>query len=156
MTERLTTGLSHFLRDQSGDWCIYKPLDSEISLEGLLPKVSHIKWVYPKVMGDRLCYYEPSNGFEKGFAGVWEPVVRGTREVSLQEISGFLVPAVGFDRTGVRLGKGKGYYDRALQNFMGLTVGISFDSLVVKKLPADSWDLRVQWLATENGVKKVV
>ncbi len=155
-TQKLVEHLAHFLKDQSGDWCLYQALESEISLAQLLPKVPNVTWVYPKVMGGKLHFFEPRKGFEKAYAGILEPVLTDAREISIQEISGFLVPALGYDPRGVRLGKGKGYYDKALQNYSGLTVGVSFSSLIVKELPADPWDVRVQWLATEEGVKKVV
>lgn len=148
--------LAEFLKHQSGDWCVYQALESEINLQQLLPKVSNVIWVYPKVIGGRLHFFEPKQGFEKAYAGIMEPVPHNAREISIHEISGFLVPALGFDERGVRLGKGKGYYDRALQNYPGLTVGVSFSSLVVPELPVDPWDVRMRFLATEKGVKKVV
>jgi 5-formyltetrahydrofolate cyclo-ligase len=152
----LVLHLAHFLQDQSGDWCIYQALESEINLNQLLPKVPSVTWVYPRVINGHLRYFEPRKGFEKAFAGILEPVVEEAREISVQEISGFLVPGLGFDHRGVRLGKGKGYYDKALQNFTGTTVGVSFSSLIVDELPRDSWDVPMQWIATEEGIKKVV
>ena len=68
-------------------------------------------------------------------------MLENAREISVHEISGMLVPGLGFDQKGGRLGKGKGYYDRALQNFRGETVGISFSSLIVDQLPHDPWDV---------------
>jgi 5-formyltetrahydrofolate cyclo-ligase len=121
----------------------------------LLPNVPNVKWVFPKVMAGHLRFFEPLQGFEKSYAGILEPVVHDAREVSIHEISGFLVPGLGFDQKGVRLGKGKGYYDRSLKNFSGETLGVSFSSLVVPKLPEDPWDIRMQWLATEKGIDRV-
>jgi len=154
-TEQLIEHLSHFLKNRSGDWCLYQALDSEISLAQLLSEVSNITWVYPKVIGDKLHFFEPRSGFQKAYAGIREPVTENAREVSIQEISGFLVPGLGFDQKGVRIGKGKGYYDKALQSFSGETVGISFSSLIVDELPSDPWDVKMKWLATEKGILKV-
>jgi len=159
-TEQLNEHLAAFLKNRSGDWCIYQAMDAEISLDSLLKNVPNVTWVFPKVMtkedGARLHFFEPRKGFEKAYAGILEPVLEEAREVSLKEISGFLVPGLGFSPKGVRLGKGKGHYDRALQNFSGELVGVSFSSLIVPELPEDPWDVRVQWLATENEVKKTV
>jgi 5-formyltetrahydrofolate cyclo-ligase len=154
-TAKLIEHLAGFLQAQSGDWCVYQALDSEISINQLLPKVPNVTWIYPKVMEGTLRFFEPKLGFEKAYQGIQEPILDQAREVSLQEISGFLVPGLGFDEKGVRLGKGKGYYDRALQNFPGETIGISFSSLIVSELPADPWDVKMKWLATEKGVLKV-
>jgi 5-formyltetrahydrofolate cyclo-ligase len=159
-TELLVEHLASFLHSRSGDWCIYQALDSEISLDSLLPKVPNVRWVYPKVMTlsdatRRLHFFEPRQGFEKAYAGILEPVLKDAREVSIKEIQGFLVPGLGFDPKGIRLGKGKGHYDRALQDFSGELVGVSFSSLIVIELPEDPWDIRMQWLATEQGLQKV-
>lgn len=154
-TQQLVEHLASFLQSRGGDWCLYQALDSEISLAQLLPNVSGITWVFPKVMKDQLRFFEPQRGFEKSYAGILEPVLENSREVEIADISGFLVPGLGFDKKGIRLGKGKGYYDRALQSFSGETVGIGFSSLIVDELPRDAWDVRMQWLATEMGVWKV-
>lgn len=155
LTEQLIEHLASFLKNRSGDWCLYQALDSEISLAQLPSKLSNITWVYPKVIGDKLHFFEPRNGFQKAYAGILEPVTENAREISAKEISGFLVPGLGFDQKGGRLGKGKGYYDKALQNFSGELVGVSFSSLVVEELPKDPWDVQMHWLATEKGVLKV-
>ena len=115
----------------------------------------NVRWVFPKVIKAHLHFFEPRKGFEKAYAGILEPVLEDAREVTLKEISGFLVPGMGFDPKGVRLGKGKGYYDRALHNFQGELVGISFSDLIVPTLPESPWDIRMQWLATEKGLEKV-
>lgn len=65
-----------------------------------------------------------------------------------------LVPAVGFDRHGVRLGRGAGFYDRALADLRKCgrvyAVGLAFECQVVSALPADSWDERVDGIVTER------
>lgn len=104
--------------------------------------------------GARLHFFEPRKGFEKAYAGILEPVLEDAREVSLDEISGFLVPGLGFDSKGVRMGKGKGHYDRALQNFSGELIGVSLSDLVVPELPEDPWDVRMHWVATEKGLTR--
>lgn len=154
-THQLIEHLADFLRFRSGEWCLYQALESEISLSSLLPKTPHILWVYPRVMDGKLRFFEPAKGFEKAYAGIMEPVLEGAREINVDQISGILVPGLGFDQTGGRIGKGKGYYDQALCDFQGETVGICFSSLVLNKLPSDPWDVKMNWLATEKGVKKV-
>jgi len=67
-----------------------------------------------------------------------------------------LVPGVGFDLAGVRLGRGKGYYDRALAELRDevpvLVVGIAFELQVVCRLPRDPWDQAVDLIVTERRV----
>ncbi|MEW5774696.1 MAG: 5-formyltetrahydrofolate cyclo-ligase [Thermodesulfobacteriota bacterium] len=64
-----------------------------------------------------------------------------------------LVPAVGLDRQGVRLGHGAGYYDRLLArpDLAGaLIVAPAYGFQVLDRLPADPWDRPVDVIVTEN------
>ena len=63
-----------------------------------------------------------------------------------------LVPALGFDSRGMRIGYGKGYYDRFLAHFEGVSVGVAFSGLVVDRLPCDPTDIAVKMIVTERGV----
>jgi 5-formyltetrahydrofolate cyclo-ligase len=64
-----------------------------------------------------------------------------------------LVPGVGFDRSGVRLGRGSGFYDRALADLrqvgMVWAVGLAFERQIVPVLPTEPWDERVDCLVSE-------
>jgi len=65
-----------------------------------------------------------------------------------------LVPIVLADRRGVRIGHGKGHYDRALSHLRDggqpvMTIGLCWpDQLVDGPLPADPWDIRLDAVAT--------
>ena len=67
-----------------------------------------------------------------------------------------LVPLVGFDMTGRRLGMGGGYYDATLAALRAgaagiLAVGYAFAVQQVPELPAGSWDQRLDWIVTERA-----
>ena len=64
-------------------------------------------------------------------------------------------PMVGFDRSGMRLGHGRGYYDRAILSLRarGLNpplVGLAFSAQEVSAIPAESHDVRMDWIVTEK------
>ena len=61
-----------------------------------------------------------------------------------------IVPALSFDFQGYRLGYGKGYYDRFLARFGGSTVGLCYDSCMVKNLPAGRYDQPVHLIVTQR------
>lgn len=63
-----------------------------------------------------------------------------------------IVPALAYDKCGHRLGYGKGYYDRFLADFPGVSAGAVYGELVLDLLPADSYDVRVNMIITEGGV----
>jgi 5-formyltetrahydrofolate cyclo-ligase len=65
----------------------------------------------------------------------------------------FLVPGVAFDARGVRLGRGIGWYDRALgRHPRGIRIGLAYAFQVVPRLPEAPWDVRMHAIATEAGL----
>ena len=61
-----------------------------------------------------------------------------------------LVPALAFDRLGYRLGYGGGYYDKFLKRFNGVTLGVTYDSLIADTLPTGVYDVPVDIIITER------
>lgn len=64
-----------------------------------------------------------------------------------------IIPGLGFDSSGFRLGRGKGYYDRYLFRKPSLKIGLTFDSLVFTSLPHDEHDIQMDVLITERGIR---
>jgi len=71
-----------------------------------------------------------------------------------------VIPLVGVDASGRRLGMGGGFYDRALEfrrrrrHWPGpRLVGLAFDCQRTDATFAEPWDLRLDSLATESGLK---
>ncbi len=62
-----------------------------------------------------------------------------------------IIPAVCFDRQGYRIGYGKGYYDRYLNDFGGTAVGVTFDKLLRQSVPRGRFDKHVSLIVTEKG-----
>lgn len=66
-----------------------------------------------------------------------------------------IVPLVGFDRAGTRLGYGRGYYDRALaklgaRGIKPKLLGVAFAAQEMAAIPASPHDVRLDWIVTEN------
>lgn len=85
--------------------------------------------------------------------GLLEPRAepRGTCAIAAADV--VIVPAVAVDRTGVRLGRGGGSYDRALARVGPhiLTVGMVYDSELVEALPTGPHDQHVRAVVTPSG-----
>jgi 5-formyltetrahydrofolate cyclo-ligase len=68
-----------------------------------------------------------------------------------------LVPLLATDRTGTRLGQGKGHYDRVLGDLKrrgALLVGIGWAmQLIDSAIPADPWDVPLDGFASPEGVE---
>lgn len=68
-----------------------------------------------------------------------------------------LMPLVGFDRRGNRLGMGAGFYDRSLAGLRRpkpWLIGIAFDCQETECLPADPWDVPLDYVVTNTGIIK--
>jgi 5-formyltetrahydrofolate cyclo-ligase len=63
-----------------------------------------------------------------------------------------LVPALAFDRKGFRLGRGGGFYDRALDEFAGKSVGVIREEFLLDVVPVQAHDKKVGSIVTEKGV----
>lgn len=85
--------------------------------------------------------------------GIAEPT--GLEDIRLIDIDLVLVPLVGWDSSGGRLGMGASFYDRLFQPFSQLDrpvrMGIAYELQKVEKVPSDPWDIRLHSLITENG-----
>ena len=102
--------------------------------------------------------FMPCQGLETlapGAFGIMEPnipPIAGTREIVPDLI---IVPGIAFDRKGVRLGQGGGFYDRYF--FRAETAGVPrlgyiYAFQLVDFLPRDSWDMSVDAVCTEESI----
>lgn len=131
----------------------YSPLASE-------PDVSEFNdWVVkagktlllPKIIGETLEWREPA-AVEKGRFSIASPT--GERHDILR--AGLLViPALAVDARGVRLGRGGGYYDRALVQLRKdqMTVAVVFDGELLPELPVEAHDVAVKIAVTPAATK---
>ena len=65
------------------------------------------------------------------------------------------VPGLVYDKAGYRLGYGKGFYDRYLSEFAGCMIGVVYSDYIVPAVPRGRFDISVDILLTEKGVKTV-
>ena len=85
-----------------------------------------------------------------GPRGLREPDPDTTALVPAEEIDLVVVPAVGFDRHGARLGFGGGYYDRFLSTTDASRLGLAFSLQIVDRIPQGPGDEPVHWIVTER------
>lgn len=161
-TADLNAHLRAFLLNEKGIWAAYSAIAHEPRVDDSLQTSSQICWVFPIVVGDQLRWFTKGpKGMQQGAFGIWEPVQEGAKEYQSSELSGALVPGLGFDRKGTRLGWGKGFYDKAFSNASQnlkkelKLVGVAWSEQVVDELPRDDHDLQMQFLITEKGIQEI-
>lgn len=76
--------------------------------------------------------------------------------IPLSDIDLVIVPGLGFDERGNRLGRGRGFYDRFLahRDFRGVACALAFEEQVVPEVPADDTDVRMDLLVTDVAVRR--
>lgn len=89
-----------------------------------------------------------------GVMGIREPV--DGMPIPVADIDLVIVPGLGFDARGNRLGRGRGFYDRFLSHpdMRATTCGLALEDQFVGTVPHDEWDVRVQMLATDACVRR--
>jgi 5,10-methenyltetrahydrofolate synthetase len=61
-----------------------------------------------------------------------------------------IIPALGLDLSGFRLGRGGGYYDKYLGNFQGISIGVIFEDNIIDSFPREDHDSPVDFILTEK------
>jgi 5-formyltetrahydrofolate cyclo-ligase len=91
----------------------------------------------------------------ENFYGIAEP--RAGRYCSPRALSLVLLPLVGFDKSGNRLGMGKGYYDRTFAfqrhsvRHCPALLGLAHECQRVDRLQVEAWDLPLEGIVTEQN-----
>jgi 5-formyltetrahydrofolate cyclo-ligase len=157
----LCSHLSAFI--SGGDTvCAYVPVGSEpgsielidlllrMDVRVLLPVARHDAAGIPMPL--QWGRYRPGGLVEARF-GLREPTEPWLPADAVAAAAVVLVPALAVDRTGVRLGRGAGFYDRSLvlSDPAARLVAVVRDDEVVDKLPAEPHDVRMTHALTPRG-----
>lgn len=138
---------------------LYSPIGNEVATEEIRDHAlrARKKLFYPKVGREEnlhLVQVESADEFRVGRYGILEPIGGKVLTKQDQERLVVFIPGVAFDLQGNRLGRGKGWYDRAL-GLLGeraRLVALAYEFQVVEQLPAERWDQRVHHIITERRI----
>jgi len=97
----------------------------------------------------RFCEWWSDAPMKEGPYGI--PVPDGTPMVTVDAV---IVPMVGFDQQGYRLGYGSGYFDRTLATYQQqpLTIGVAFEMQRLESVHPQPHDIAMRYIITEAGV----
>lgn len=130
--------------------CVFSPILTEPDV--LSPWPEKKKLLFPRVDGDRLRLHhvEAREHLKIGAFSLLEPAANFPDVGKKADL--ILVPAMAFDRFGMRLGRGGGYYDRLLSQFEGVSVGVCFEEQFLPEVPSEVHDQGVQFVITPAGI----
>ena len=102
----------------------------------------------------------PDRALVRNSFGLLEPPVTVGRRIAPSRLDVVLMPLVGFDASGQRLGMGAGLYDRAFRHRVDggrrwrrpKLIGIAFACQRVPAIEHSSWDVALDLIVTETGV----
>lgn len=112
-----------------------------------------VEVVVPVVTGEDLDWvgYSPGCAVASGPLGVDEPTGPRLGADVLATVGVVIAPALAVDRAGVRLGRGRGYYDRALVRLTAPVVAVVYDDELLDAVPAEPHDRRVEGVLRPSG-----
>lgn len=147
---RIQQQLKILLQEQGGTWAGYQPLADEPTIEWS-ELSSGVSWVFPVIEKNQdMSFRKSTRTLAISKLGTKEP--QNGEAVDLRDITGVVLPGLGFDRQGYRLGRGGGYYDKALSHYPGLKIGLCFAVNFFENLPSESHDVRCGRVITENNI----
>lgn len=92
---------------------------------------------------------DPAQDLAPGRYGVPEPADH-CASLPLNRLDLSLIPGLGFDYKGRRLGRGKGFYDRLLAGASGTKAGLAFDAQLQEALPCEAHDVVLNCIITPS------
>lgn len=137
---------------KAGTIAAYQPIRGELDprplIEALRQKGKAI--ALPSLENNAIVFrlFKQGDALVAGAFGILEPP--RTNPVLSAEL--VLLPCLGFDRRGMRLGYGAGHYDRALANSTALKVGLAFACQELEAIPKEPHDIGLDAILTESGV----
>lgn len=157
---------------QSERIALYLANDGEIDPAGVLAwSLAHGKRCYAPIIVDAggnarkntLLFAEITThtSFQNNRFGIAEPAVPFDQLLSARELDLVLLPLVGFDRRGNRIGMGGGFYDTTFafkktssSNFTGLPrlVGLAHEIQRVENIDAERWDIPISAVVTDRRI----
>ncbi len=136
---------------RSNNILVYHSLPDELPTTDFINKWQSTKNLFlPRVNGDDLeiLPYRKSE-LQTGSFDIEEPI--GNDIVDVDKIDLIIVPAVGYDKSGNRLGRGKGYYDRMMKSSKAVKIGIGYDFQLFDALPIEPHDIPVDIVITQTS-----
>ncbi len=151
--------IKHEIFINSNPIALYHPFANEVDLSLLLKSDKQL--LLPLIKENQNMVFQSYKKGDKLIPnkyGILEPIE--STIIKPNEINLCLVPLVGFNRLGDRLGMGAGYYDRYFANNNSqkkptILVGVAYDFQENATIKSDTWDIPLNYIFTNKEVIKI-
>ncbi len=147
---------------QCSECLIYLPVRKEVDTRPLVQElIVRKKKVYvprcESITGCSMDFFRITDlgALQSGSFGIDEPCPDPDLRFTGENMALCVLPGLAFDRQGVRLGYGRGFFDRYLAGLAflrPLLIGFGYAFQIIDRLPEDDWDVPVDLIITEKGV----
>ena len=144
----------------------YWAMRGELPLHALLAPPPAFAYCLPCLAPERelrFAAWRAGDALRTNRYGIPEPDLAQDATLAPEALDVVLMPVVAFDRAGTRLGSGAGYYDRSFAFLQTMTrptrpllVGVAYAFQEADALRAESWDVALDFVATEAGLGHLV
>ncbi len=139
----------------AGYWAMHGELPLHV-LQMRLP--AGVVWCLPCIRNNgslRFAPWRPGDPLVSNQFGIPEPDLSPDALLRAEDMAAIVVPLLGFNRAGQRLGMGGGFYDRTLSFRRSAAmpprlVGVGYAAQEVAQLPVDDWDVRMDTVVTDH------
>ena len=95
--------------------------------------------------------------FKNNQFSIPEPIVDSSEMINARDLDLVIMPLLGFDNSGNRLGMGGGYYDRCFafkkdKELKPILLGFSYDFQEIGPISTEPWDIGLDMIATESAL----
>ena len=134
----------------------YMPMKDELSLEFLFASGKELFLPRYDAETKKYCMalVENKEQLISGKYGIVEPGAN-CREALKSEIELWFIPGMGFSRSGDRLGRGAGFYDRLLESEKGIKAGICCTERILNEIDRETHDVIMDFVLTDKEIIKI-
>ena len=117
----------------------------ESGKELFLPRYNKVAKAY------EMCLVQCEEELQSGEYGIKEPGMQ-CRTALKNEIELWFIPGMAFSRSGHRLGRGAGFYDRLLEDENGLKTGVCTAQRILEYIPLENHDIKMDFVLTDKEI----
>ncbi len=154
-SETIELKVLNFLSNyQFDNYLVYLSINNEVLTDKIISfLIKDNKKVYLPALGTQdnewlIAKFQNWDELENGPYNIQQP--KTPKKIAANYLDAAIIPGIAFSQKGIRLGYGKGVYDKLLEDFKGMKIGLAFEFQMVNKITPHKNDLVMDVIFTEK------